>query len=81
MASRSARGRAVRLAARLAALLLALSGGPAGAQETDAAAAGAAPAAGADARGAETPAVAPEALLELPYVYPLLPMRPPPAPR
>ena len=76
MPTRSVRGRT----ARRAALALALCGGLAGAQEAEEAAAGAAPASG-GAGGEPAPVVAPEALLELPYVYPLLPMRPPPASR
>ena len=77
MPTRSVRGRS----ARRAALVLALCAGFAGAQEAEEAAAGSAAAPGRDARGEPAPVVAPEALLELPYVYPLLPMRPPPAPR
>ena len=77
MPTRSVRGRS----ACSTALVLALCGGFAEAQEAEEAAAASVAAPGRDARGEAAPVVAPAALLELPYVYPLLPMRPPPAPR
>ena len=75
MAIRSARDRRARRAA------LALAAGLAGAQDAEEPAAGAPSDSRRDAREERALAAPPEALLELPYVYPLLPMRPPPAPR